>query len=597
MRLGRVLIAIALVAILSGSFIVGLLSTLPSDRAVSVAYADSHQLTKLQAEAWFPSGQLDRRGNSVHIVSSPDNKPPYFDVQTDGGPKIRFKLFHLLGVGRGLGLEPATPNQDYYIFNAYELSGIGDARTESLIPNLYIISYDATNRGVVVIPRDGKAFNDIVDDLENNIGRFLPDPGNLDPDVIENINIGDNAWGINYFGFIEKGWQDLTRYIYINPNPENRDANCRDNDISTTKVVPGPTNSPDGGPLVLSENGDTWANLNANCLNRDPSGWPRHWGVNVTGSAFEAVDAFSGCSVNAWNVATTPIGDVMIKIVACAFQRIVQGASSIVDNNNTSSPLNSIACISYRIPDVAVSRAHAQSDDRVECNRTGEGAVNSLGSLETELKRTSGADESPIHKVWKVSMGVVNVVVILALLAIAFANILHLNINTYAAKKALPGLVIGVIGANASWLMAQFMVDITGAVSTWAADLGTHGGTITKLITLDFPVAIGRALLPLTETVLAAVIAGTFLAGPVPIYIALIIVLFAFLYYLFLIIAFMFALFKRIVIIYFLIMIAPIAFIAYGIPSFQKYFTQWWDHLIRQLFVFPIILFSFIIKK
>lgn len=209
----------------------------------------------------------------------------------------------------------------------------------------------------------------------------------------------------------------------------------------------------------------------------------------------------------------------------------------------------------------------------------GGGGQGTLGSFEWELKNPGGI----ISRVWHISMGVVNVVVILALLAIAFANILHLNINTYAAKKALPGLIIGVIGANASLLFARFLADVTQALSTWAADIGTHGGTISSLVGWDFPLAIGRALI---DPILL-VVAGGFLFWPIWL-IGIILVL----YYLFMIIAFMFSLFKRLIILYFLVMVAPIAFIAYGVPGLQQYFFKWWDSFLRFLFLFPIILFG-----
>ncbi|QQG49738.1 MAG: hypothetical protein HZB70_02985 [Candidatus Berkelbacteria bacterium] len=189
--------------------------------------------------------------------------------------------------------------------------------------------------------------------------------------------------------------------------------------------------------------------------------------------------------------------------------------------------------------------------------------------------------------VWKYARSLLNIVVVLALLAIAFANILHLNINTYAAKKMLPGLVLGVIGANASLLIIRFLADVTQAVSHLALEFA--GVTTVASLTAAFPQAIGKQFIDVGITALVAGGAAIALgAGWAVLFVAIGI----FIYFIFIIVAFCFAMLKRAVILYFLTMISPLAFLAYGVPQFQKYFFQWWDMFLRHLFVWPILLFG-----
>lgn len=189
--------------------------------------------------------------------------------------------------------------------------------------------------------------------------------------------------------------------------------------------------------------------------------------------------------------------------------------------------------------------------------------------------------------VWKYSRSLINIVVVLALLAIAFTNILHLNINTYAAKKMLPGLVLGVIGANASLLIIRFLADVTQAVSHLALEFA--GVTTVSSLTIAFPQAIGKQFIDVGITALVAGGAAIALgAGWAVFFVALGIII----YFIFIIVAFCIAMLKRAVILYFLTMISPLAFLAYGVPQFQKYFFQWWDMFLRHLFVWPILLFG-----
>ena len=579
MSLRRVSVSIALVAVLASSLFSGWLVGSSTILKPPVAHAQ----TVDDYQNWFFRTEMDTNTIGITINKNPDTpgNSPYVEVPVGitGGPKnslpIRFKLTFVKGNGT-IG----TLNADWLIYQGYQ---VGNDGSEIILPNLYLLNND--NRESIVVYSTSTP-NNLVDQFSTT------------SKILATSRIGDLSSLIGApegkFYVKENDIRELFRYLFNAPKKGGQ-QDCAG--LGTTDlVITGPKKVP---PILESSElettnglsiGDFALVLNGNCLNTAGDGWLRHWGISFDSDPLEAAQ----CGIRA--IVKGGIGDIVIRIIACVAQTIVGGVGGAIDGNNPNSPLRSVACISY-IPYIFVGVAKAQSEERVNCKTNN--STGSLGSLETELSLTGGKDsagnilqESSIHKVWKVSMAVVNVVVILALLAIAFANIFHLNINTYAAKKALPGLVIGVVGANASWLLARFLVDVTGAVSIWAASIGTHGGGITSLIIWDFPIAIGRALLPLIETVILAVLGTSLFIGGLPLTIALLVALIAFLYYAFLIIAFIIALFKRIIILYFLIMVAPLAFVAYGIPNFQQYFFKWWDNFLRFLFVFPIILFG-----
>lgn len=375
-------------------------------------------------------------------------------------------------------------------------------------------------------------------------------------------------------------------YRYVNDVPKAGSTECADGVASVT----GPT----GNPKTVPGDNDYIKSLNSNCIDKNGSGgWIDWWGITSTS---QASDAAGNCGItNIIGNLKDGLGSVIAKMIGCVLSYLV---------TSTQSSLEGYLCTGAKIsiiPPVILGRVRADngfpipdsttSSPKAVCSGTatiGNGGKDNIGDFESELR----ASDSVVHNLWKLSIEIVNVVVIIALLLIAFANILHLNINTYTAKKALPALIIGVIGANASLLMIRFLADLTGAVSIWMADIGTNHGTITSLVAVDFPAAIGRALItPITLALTGGAVA-TVVTGGAAFPIILIVGGIVILYYLFLIVAFLFALLKRIIILYFLTILAPLAFIAYGVPNFQQYFYKWWEMFIRFMFLFPIILFG-----
>lgn len=270
------------------------------------------------------------------------------------------------------------------------------------------------------------------------------------------------------------------------------------------------------------------------------------------------------------------IGAMLLQMVSCLAKQIIlpvieslqdyflEGAnySQLPPIGTDSNHALARAPVGEQIKSFFVPTAHAQSKQ--------------VG-FEGHLQDPNGV----IVTIWKLARSLLNIVVIFALLAIAFANIFHINMNTYAAKKMLPGLVIGVVGANASLLIVRFLADVVQAVSQLVLDLGGYSSVGTLLSGFLFSTGYNLIIASFSN-IITAVLAPLIIIG-------LIIVA---IYYVFLLIALMFAMLKRVVMLFFLTMISPLAFAAYGVPQFQSYFYKWWDTILRQLFVWPVLLFG-----
>ncbi len=171
-----------------------------------------------------------------------------------------------------------------------------------------------------------------------------------------------------------------------------------------------------------------------------------------------------------------------------------------------------------------------------------------------------------IQNFWKDMMNLVNYFLIAILLVVAFAEILHININTYGFKKMLPSIIFAVIAANLSYFIVRILVDlanvgaaflITQDTGALTSGLNTVGGAD------DFKMFYGDGTEPLIALIKLIL---TFLAG-------------------LLIFALAFLLFIRTWIIYFLTVLGPLAFIATILPQTKGIFNQWWSNLLKWTFM------------
>lgn len=194
-----------------------------------------------------------------------------------------------------------------------------------------------------------------------------------------------------------------------------------------------------------------------------------------------------------------------------------------------------------------------------------------LAQSNNSLAGRIGDPSGFVYQSWRAILAVVNILVIIALLAVSFSNALRLNIDSYQLKKALPKLIIGVLLANASFFIVKFMADISTATLMFIveqSDESSLAGFI-KLaidrISIETILLIGNFVGPLIW--LALLVFGLITAIGL-IWLAII-------------------LYVRLAYIYFLAIVSPLALLAYGLPGLEKHFRTWWQDLTKWLFILP----------
>lgn len=174
--------------------------------------------------------------------------------------------------------------------------------------------------------------------------------------------------------------------------------------------------------------------------------------------------------------------------------------------------------------------------------------------------------------IWKQIITIINYLVIAILIFVAFAQILRINVNTYGLKKILPALLLAIIAANFSFLFCRLLVDLANITMslfiTQSQSDQLHG------------VFSGSGWADPSKFSLKEGTVGTilwFLVAQVFVFVGSALVL---------VLAYLF--FIRIWMIYFLVALSPLAFMATVLPATKSVFNMWWTNFAKWVFL-PVI--------
>lgn len=196
-------------------------------------------------------------------------------------------------------------------------------------------------------------------------------------------------------------------------------------------------------------------------------------------------------------------------------------------------------------------------------------------------------DGSPIYEIWKYCRGVTNIVFIIFLLVVIYSQITGVGINNYGIKKILPKLIIAAVLVNLSFLICSLAVDLSNIIgsslrgvftSVQETTLAANGftvGTKMSMTNMFWSLAGGTALAVgagviafelgaiwmLIPTVLGAIVAVA--SGLITIAL-------------------------RQAVVALLIMISPLAFVAYMLPNTEDLYKKWKKLLVRMLTFYPL---------
>ncbi len=186
-------------------------------------------------------------------------------------------------------------------------------------------------------------------------------------------------------------------------------------------------------------------------------------------------------------------------------------------------------------------------------------------------------NSTAVSKGWIILRDVFNMFFVLVLLVIAFATVL--KIEKYSYKRLLGAFLLAAVLVNFSKLICGIFIDIAQILMlTFVNAFKAVGeGNLIQMLGIESLMnsrkevggqdldkeMVGALLLGLIMTLIALVVVG------------IITIIFVF----------------RIVILWFLVLLSPLAFMASVLPVFQKYANQWWEKFTSQLIIGPVLAF------
>jgi hypothetical protein len=216
------------------------------------------------------------------------------------------------------------------------------------------------------------------------------------------------------------------------------------------------------------------------------------------------------------------------------------------------------------------------------------GLVSSLLKISPIVAGEEDASKS-IYGAWSVMRNFANVAFVIAFLIIIFSQLTSVGLNNYGIKKMLPRLIVAAILVNASFWICAIAVDISNilgsslnelmrgiptqdaknatqidAASTGTGWVGVTGGVLAATaITIPILYATLSALLPALVAALAAIVT-----------VFLVLTL-------------------RQALVILLIVVSPLAFVAYLLPNTESLFKKWLSLFKTLLLMYPIIALIF----
>jgi hypothetical protein len=195
-----------------------------------------------------------------------------------------------------------------------------------------------------------------------------------------------------------------------------------------------------------------------------------------------------------------------------------------------------------------------------------------------------------VYNAWSIMRNFANVAFVIAFLVIIFSQVTSFGITNYGIKKMLPRLIIAAVLVNISYWLCAAAVDISNILGSSLREIFNGIGASIKPPDNLTSAQTGKGW----EGLSAVVLTGTAVAGiGLALYIGLSAFIPILIAVLFAIVTVFLVLALRQALVILLIVVAPLAFVAYLLPNTESLFKKWRDLLKTLLLMYPIIALIF----
>ena len=292
---------------------------------------------------------------------------------------------------------------------------------------------------------------------------------------------------------------------------------------------------------------------------------------------------FSGI-LNSQTVYAEPIEAVTVDETTSPMANIEESESQGIQNNIDASCKNSLGEVGWRVCPMV--------------NKIAEAVDWLYGKIENILiiNPVPAEDGSPIYEIWKYCRGLTNVVFIIFLLVVIYSQITGLGISNYGLKRALPKLVIAAVLVNLSFLICSLAVDVSNIVGNGLRGVftsiaesavvpsATSGLTANGDLTREMKLSYAKMYSSLAGGTALAIGGGLIAFESGAIWMLIPVVLGAIVS----VVSGLVTIALRQAVVALLIMISPLAMVAYILPNTEQWFKKWKDLLYKMLIFYPM---------
>lgn len=206
-----------------------------------------------------------------------------------------------------------------------------------------------------------------------------------------------------------------------------------------------------------------------------------------------------------------------------------------------------------------------------------------------EINPVKMEDGSPIYEIWKYFQMVTNSLFIVFLLVVVFSQVSGVGITNYGVKKALPKLIIAAILVNLSFYICSIAVDVSNIFGEGIRGLfdniaaSTSGNMEGVAAVNDGGVALSEMYSALAGGTALAIGGGAIAFETGAIWMLIPLALGA----LVSVVIGIITIAMRQAVVTLLIMIAPLAMVAYILPNTDQWFKKWRRLLFQMLIFYP----------
>ena len=197
-------------------------------------------------------------------------------------------------------------------------------------------------------------------------------------------------------------------------------------------------------------------------------------------------------------------------------------------------------------------------------------------------------DGEPIYEIWKYARGVTNIVFIILLLVVVYSQITGIGITNYGIKKILPKLIVVAILVNLSFVICSLAVDLSnivgGGLRGFLTSIEESAMTTMQISSEDYHLSMAHLHTSIAGggALTIAGIAIAFETGAIwmliPVILGAIVA----------VATGLITIAMRQAVVMLLMMIAPLAIVAYMLPNTEKWFKKWRDLFTRMVVFYPM---------